>query len=120
MEPPPSPHSGYAHPNVPAYSSHYASADKKIFSSRESYRHEADGVYFGAKFQCVEFSRRYLVNVYGFTFASIGMAYEIFDLPSAIRVKDEVEAPFHRFFLLLLESFYLLFILWWCWRCWWS
>jgi hypothetical protein len=38
--------------------------------------------------QCVELSRRYLILRHGLTFDSIGMAYEIFDLPHARRLAD--------------------------------
>ena len=66
------------------------------------------GVYYGFKYQCVEFARRWLTHVQGpltmphfktlslllcvlragITFGDVGMAYEIYDIPHASRVTN--------------------------------
>ena len=46
------------------------------------------GVYYGFKYQCVEFARRWLTHALGITFGDVGMAYEIYDIPHATRVRD--------------------------------
>lgn len=67
---------------VSFYSSDYASA-----TSRGDWRswwkpsEDAPPLYAGSKFQCVEASRRALMMLFGITYQSVGMAYEIFDLP---------------------------------------
>ena len=53
--------------------------------------HRKRNLYFGFKFQCVEYSRRFLIQTYGITFGDVGMAYEIFDLQHAIRIRDSAE-----------------------------
>ncbi len=50
-------------------------------------------VFYGAKWQCVEFARRWLIHVKGYTFPSIGMAYTIFDLNHVIRISDGAHVP---------------------------
>jgi hypothetical protein len=81
---------GYAPGNIPAYSCDYEYIEKAKFNpkSQNSYRHEVDGYYYGYKYQCVEFARRWLIHAMGVTFGDIRMAYQIFDLPHAICVRD--------------------------------
>uniref|UniRef100_A0A7S1QS36 Peptidase C51 domain-containing protein n=1 Tax=Neobodo designis TaxID=312471 RepID=A0A7S1QS36_NEODS len=67
---------------VVAHSSHYRSMRLADVARMSSYR---DGHYCGVKWQCVEYARRWLLQVHGVTFASVGMAYEIFDLPEFYR-----------------------------------
>ncbi|KAJ1558178.1 hypothetical protein HK096_003140 [Nowakowskiella sp. JEL0078] len=50
-------------------------------------------VFTGAKWQCVELSRRYLIINHDVTYESVGMAYEIFRLKSALRLKDKKSVP---------------------------
>ena len=69
---------GIAPGGVPAYSS-------KGMSFRSHYNGE---IYYGARYQCVEFARRWLVHTQGVTFGSVGMAWEIFPLPHTTRVSD--------------------------------
>jgi glutathionylspermidine amidase/synthetase len=52
-------------------------------------KHEYNGVYYGIKYQCVEFVRRWLIQVYGLTLDDVEMAYEIFDLPYAIKLQNK-------------------------------
>jgi len=47
------------------------------------------------KWQCVELGRRYLLVNYGVVFDSIPMAYDIFDLKTVLRVKDNKELGFY-------------------------
>ena len=53
-------------------------------------------MFYGAKWQCVEFARRWLIEVKGHTFPSIGMAYTIFDLTYLIRLADDAHIPLER------------------------
>ena len=84
---------GYAPGGIPAYSSDYDTADKTVYTSDVNFRHEVENLYYGYKYQCVEFARRWLIHATGVTFGDVGMAYEIFDMPHAIRVKDEEKVP---------------------------
>jgi glutathionylspermidine amidase/synthetase len=77
---------GIAPGGVPAYSS-------KGISFRSHYNGE---IYYGARYQCVEFARRWLVHTQGVTFGSVGMAYEIFPLPHATRVSDNSAVPWNN------------------------
>ena len=77
---------GVAPGGVPAYSS-------KGMSFRSHYNGE---IYYGARYQCVEFARRWLVHTQGVTFGSVGMAYEIFPLTHATRVSDNSEVPWNN------------------------
>merc|ERR1712216_253899 len=74
---------GVAPGGVPAYSSDYATWN--VPRGKRDWRnmHEtADGqhVYTGAKWQCVEFARRWLLVNRGYTFSDIPMAYHIMEL----------------------------------------
>ena len=71
---------------VPAFSSHYESADYDAFAHESAYLSHLNGVYSGHKWQCVEYSRRYLIAVDDVTFPDVNMAYEIFDLPQFERI----------------------------------
>ena len=42
----------------------------------------------------VEYARRWLIEATGHTFDDVGMAYEIWDFPTATRLSDGVEVPF--------------------------
>ena len=69
---------GVAPGGVLAYSCHYRSASAE--RARPGSHYLPDGTYTGYRWQCVEFARRWLILTRGVTFASVGMAYEIFDL----------------------------------------
>ena len=84
---------GYAPGRIPVYSSDYDTADKAVYRSDEHYDHQVGNIYYGLRYQCVEFARRWLVHAKGVTFSEVRMAYEIFDMPHAIRVKDEENIP---------------------------
>jgi glutathionylspermidine amidase/synthetase len=88
---------GMAPGNVPVFSSDYRSADESEFPDRRSYRSFVDGVYMGQKWQCVEFARRWLYLTYGYVFADVSMAYDIFRLSSVKKVADEAELPLFAF-----------------------
>mmetsp|Transcript_23982 Transcript_23982/g.24571 ORF Transcript_23982/g.24571 Transcript_23982/m.24571 type:complete len:213 (+) Transcript_23982:110-748(+) len=87
---------GIAPGGVPAYSCDYDSADPTVWKSRYQFRHENDGLYYGYRYQCVEFSRRWLIHVHGITFGDVGMAYEIFDFPYATRISDGSRVPWNN------------------------
>ena len=57
------------------------------YTSRSQFRHLVNGLYYGYKYQCVEFARRWLIHAQGITFGDVGMAYEIYDIPHATRVR---------------------------------
>jgi len=48
--------------------------------AERSWRNYYDGVFTGAKWQCVEYARRWLLLTRGYTFADIPMAYHILEL----------------------------------------
>ena len=88
---------GHAPGEVAIYSSHYPSADKAEYPSREAYRSQLDGVYMGYKWQCVEFARRWLYVNYGYVFDDVAMAYDIFELHHVTRLSDSQLLPLHSF-----------------------
>ena len=88
---------GIAPGNVPTYSSDYDSADDAEFADRQAYRSYIDGVYMGQKWQCVEFARRWLYHNFGYVFADVAMAYDIFRLQSVRSVADAAELPLRSF-----------------------
>jgi hypothetical protein len=106
---------------VPAFSSHYDSYVHADFATRylkhhapwlwgifmrlggwklwqKHYLHNGDHEgrehFYGAKWQCVEYARRWLIHAQGYTFPSVSMAYTIFDMPHAIRVADGAKVAF--------------------------
>jgi glutathionylspermidine amidase/synthetase len=87
---------GYAPLNVAAYSSDYGSASFGVWVSFpfKGLTSQAGGNYYGFKYQCVEFARRWLVQARGFTFADVPIAYSVFDMPFAIRISDQSQVPF--------------------------
>lgn len=84
---------GHAPGGVPAYS-----CDENTMVEEDDgfYLSHGDNVFFGYKYQCVEFARRWLVQTMGLTFASIPMAYHIFELPVLIRLADKARLPVLR------------------------
>ena len=57
----------------------------------------ANNIYTGLKWQCVEFARRYLIINYNITFDSIDNAYNIFDLPYFISLKNNMIIPIRKY-----------------------
>jgi glutathionylspermidine amidase/synthetase len=51
--------------------------------------HEHDGLYYGVKYQCVEFARRWLIHNLGLSFGSVRYARDVFALTTA----DFILAP---------------------------
>lgn len=82
---------------VPAYSSHYPSANKEAFPDRNAYRSYVDGVFMGYKWQCVELARRWLYQTRGYIFDDIAMAYDIFRLRAVRVVRDNTLLPLRSF-----------------------
>lgn len=69
---------GYAPGGVAIYSSDYDSMTDAEKESDISFRSYIGNEYMGYKWQCVEFSRRFLYLNYGVVFTDVGMAHEIF------------------------------------------
>ncbi len=88
---------GFAPRGIPAYTCDYNTSVSCppycACSSGVSYQHQANGLYYGVKFQCVEFSRLWLIHVQGLAYGDVGMAYEIFPLREAIRVQNDSSVP---------------------------
>ncbi|MGB5352283.1 MAG: bifunctional glutathionylspermidine amidase/synthase [Woeseia sp.] len=82
---------------VPAYSSDYDTADDKEYPDRHSYRSYLNGTYMGYKWQCVEFARRWLYVNFGYTFADVAMAYEIFNLAEFTEIATGRRLPMQSF-----------------------
>lgn len=84
---------GLAPGGIPAYSCDYDLADERVYPNRRAYRHEVGNLYYGFRFQCVEFARRWLIHAQGITFGDVGMAYEIFDMKAATDVRTKAKVP---------------------------
>jgi glutathionylspermidine amidase/synthetase len=86
---------GIAPCDVPAYSSHYASASLRekcrLLAGDKAHNNRQ---YYGIRWQCVEFARRWLISARGVTFADVDMAFQIFDLTHATRVSDQTKVAF--------------------------
>ena len=67
---------------IPAYENH----NQNI----ESWQGE---IFLGLKYQCVEYARRWLVNVKGLTFGPVEYAYQIWDLKFLINTKTAEKIP---------------------------
>lgn len=74
---------GIDHHGVPSY-------QNKGSSSPNYY----DGVFTGLKYQCVEYARRWLLQVKGYTFTNVDHAYEIYDLPEVVQAETTLSRPF--------------------------
>eukprot|EP00667_Euglena_gracilis_P019397 EG_transcript_20789 len=72
------------------YSTMYRELGRDLLHFGSAYH---NGVYTGAKYQCVELARRYWLINRGIVFESIPMAYHIFGLRSAKRVADNRSVP---------------------------
>jgi glutathionylspermidine amidase/synthetase len=79
---------GYAPGGVPAFSSNYGWRFMVDLCCCRSSSYSDSGVYYGFKYQCVEFARRWLINVMSVTFESVDMAYEVFELSNFHRLPD--------------------------------
>lgn len=53
----------------------------------------SDGVYTGLKWECVEFVRRYYVQIFGVTFPSIADASELTSLPYFVDLSTQKRIP---------------------------
>ena len=56
-----------------------------------------ENIYTGVKWQCVEYSRRWLILVLGINFESVGCAYEIFPLKHCICLRTNTNKEFITF-----------------------
>jgi glutathionylspermidine amidase/synthetase len=88
---------GVCNSKVPAYSSHYESANPADYPDRLSYRSYVDGIFMGYKWQCVELARRWLYLNRGYIFDDVAMAYDIFHLRSVRVIKDNSRLPLRSF-----------------------
>ncbi len=87
---------GHAPDNVPAYSSDYSSLTlwQIVTVPFGGLKHTSGSTFYGMKWQCVEFARRWLILARGVTFGDVPVAYKIFDMTHATRVKDNASLPF--------------------------
>jgi glutathionylspermidine synthase len=88
---------GVAPGGVPAYSSYYKSVAKDVYPDSGCYRHQIGDIYYGQRFQGVEFVRRWLIHVKGVTFPDIDNAYQVYGLASLTRVRDQALVPWDTF-----------------------
>lgn len=79
---------GYAPGGVPAYSCDYDTANKAVYPTRAFYRHQMGELYYGMKYQCVEFARRWMIHALGLTFQDVQVAHQIFPLESAFCLRN--------------------------------
>ena len=90
---------GISKGGIPAYSCDYRTLTcwdiLRHGTSIFKHKHQ-NGFYYGVKYQCVEFSRRWLIHALGVTFGDVGMAYEIFELPYATRISDRSRIPWNN------------------------
>jgi len=52
-----------------------------------------DGIYTGIKWQCVEFTRRWLIRNRGLTFGDVDVAADMWALNSLTRLRDQASVP---------------------------
>ncbi|MEI6789921.1 MAG: CHAP domain-containing protein [Myxococcaceae bacterium] len=71
----------------------YSNQDPSHVSKEPSYT--KDNVYSGMKWQCVEYSRRYMQQKSGFTFSDVYGAHNIWHLEHAAKVSDGTEVAFN-------------------------
>ena len=88
---------GVAPGGVEAYSCDYKTVDETQYPHRSSFRHSSGELYFGYKWQCVEFARRWLYVNTGCVFDDVGMAYEIFNFRHLTHVESGQKLPLHAF-----------------------
>jgi len=88
---------GVAPGGVPAYSSYYKSVAKDVYPDPSCYRHQIGDIYYGQRFQGVEFVRRWLIHVKGVTFPDIDNAYQVYGLAHLTRVRDQSQVPWDTF-----------------------
>jgi hypothetical protein len=68
----------------------YSNCNDKIVSYAASYLQDDAQTYCGMKWQCVEYSRRWLIVNNNVTFDSVDIAAQIWDLPAVTSVKDSL------------------------------
>ena len=89
---------GHALGNIPVYSCHVSNVGVAL-SQLEAHSEVSCSIwcgmklYYGCKYQCVEFARRWLIHALGVTFGDVVMAFEIFDMQSAFSVREEAPIP---------------------------
>lgn len=88
---------GYAPGGVAAYSSDYDTASAIKHPKRSAFRSYFDGIYMGYKWQCVEFSRRWMYINKGYIFDDVAMAYEIFNLRTVRNIANNSLLPLQAF-----------------------
>lgn len=82
---------GVALGGIPAYSSYYRSVAKDVYFHSTCYRHQIGDIYYGQRFQGVEFVRRWLIHVKGLTFPDIDNAFRVYGLDHLERVRDRTQ-----------------------------
>jgi len=82
--------------NVKVYSSDYGSVDRNEYPDDSSLIASHHGVFTGYKWQCVELARRYWLVNFGVVFDSIPMAFDIFNLKTALVVATNRSIPLYH------------------------
>lgn len=81
---------GVAPGGIPAYSCNYDTINPSKLTKYDKnfFTHQHNGIYYGIKYQCVEFIRRWLILIHGLTFKNVENACDIFYLSYAIKITD--------------------------------
>ena len=77
--------------NVPAFSN----CNDSYVSDEPSFVNQS--IYSGMQWQCVEYSRRYLIQNYHLTFESVDYAWQIFGLSTLTATDGNLTVPFNTF-----------------------
>jgi glutathionylspermidine amidase/synthetase len=83
---------GYAPHRIPIYENPAIEYDIPHHWGRKGTQYE--GLFYGVKYECVEFIRRYYIHVYGITFREIDNAIDLFRVPHGTDVKTKRSIPF--------------------------
>ena len=84
---------GYAPHRIPIYDNPRISYAEPYHWGRKGSAYE--GLFYGVKYECVEFIRRYYIQVYGVTFQEIDNADDLFSITHGIDIMRKKRVPFH-------------------------
>eukprot|EP01097_Dermamoeba_algensis_P007732 TRINITY_DN493_c0_g1_i18.p1 TRINITY_DN493_c0_g1~~TRINITY_DN493_c0_g1_i18.p1 ORF type:complete len:224 (+),score=21.72 TRINITY_DN493_c0_g1_i18:43-714(+) len=71
----------------------YSNLDEDFVSNDSNYQ---NGIFTGMQWQCVEYARRWLINIKNITFPSIPTAHDVFDLPQFLDVYSKAGVPLKK------------------------
>jgi glutathionylspermidine amidase/synthetase len=83
---------GYAPHRIPIYENPAIEYDVPHHMGKKGTRYE--GLFYGVKYECVEFIRRYYIHVYGITFKEIDNAIDLFRIPHGTDIHTKHRIPF--------------------------